>query len=121
MSFTANSTGGEYKHKLTIDEMPSHKHAVYIQNSTSNPQVNALNGLLHYQTVGSSIHLIQSYSVRAVALKVMIHLITMFNHTLQYTSGKGLHKLSRPSPKENNYIRLYVANSTIIRPIQSTL
>ena len=41
MSFTANSTGGEYKHKLTIDEMPSHKHAVYIQNSTSNPQVNA--------------------------------------------------------------------------------
>lgn len=41
MSFTTNSTGGEYKHKLTIDEMPSHKHAVYIQNSTSNPQVNA--------------------------------------------------------------------------------
>ena len=41
MSFTAGSTGGEYKHKLTIDEMPSHKHAVYIQNSTSNPQVNA--------------------------------------------------------------------------------
>lgn len=41
MSFTANSTGGEYKHKLTVDEMPNHKHAVYIQNTTSNPQVNA--------------------------------------------------------------------------------
>ena len=41
MSFTANSTGGEYKHKLTVDEMPKHKHAVYIQNTTSNPQVNA--------------------------------------------------------------------------------
>ena len=41
MSFTANSTGGEYKHKLTVDEIPNHKHAVYIQNTTSNPQVNA--------------------------------------------------------------------------------
>ena len=41
MSFTTNSTGGEYKHKLTVDEMPKHKHAVYIQNTTSNPQVNA--------------------------------------------------------------------------------
>lgn len=41
MSFTANSTDGEYKHKLTVDEMPNHKHAVYIQNTTSNPQVNA--------------------------------------------------------------------------------
>ena len=26
MTFTANSSGGEYKHKLTISEMPSHKH-----------------------------------------------------------------------------------------------
>lgn len=25
-TFTANSTGGEYKHKLTVDEMPSHTH-----------------------------------------------------------------------------------------------
>lgn len=41
MSFTANSTGGEYKHKLTVDEIPNHKHAVYIQDTTSNPQVNA--------------------------------------------------------------------------------
>lgn len=41
MSFTSSSAGGEYKHKLTVEEMPSHKHAVYIQNSTSNPQVNA--------------------------------------------------------------------------------
>ena len=29
MSFTTNSTGGEYKHKLTIDEMPSHNHQYY--------------------------------------------------------------------------------------------
>ena len=26
MSFTANNTYGEYKHKLTIGEMPSHSH-----------------------------------------------------------------------------------------------
>lgn len=41
MSFTTNSTGGEYKHKLTIDEMPSHSHAVFIQNTTNNPQTDA--------------------------------------------------------------------------------
>ena len=29
MSFTANSTGGEYKHKLTIDEIPPHSHKYY--------------------------------------------------------------------------------------------
>lgn len=27
MSFTANSSGGEYKHQLSIDEMPSHNHS----------------------------------------------------------------------------------------------
>ena len=26
MTFTTNNTGGEYKHKLTVDEMPSHQH-----------------------------------------------------------------------------------------------
>lgn len=41
MSFTSSSAGGEYKHKLTVEEMPSHRHAVYFQNTTSNPQVNA--------------------------------------------------------------------------------
>ena len=41
MSFTTNSAGGEYKHKLTEAEMPRHKHAVYIQNTTSSPQTNA--------------------------------------------------------------------------------
>lgn len=29
MSFTAGSTGGEYKHKLTVDEIPSHSHKYY--------------------------------------------------------------------------------------------
>lgn len=29
MSFTANSTGGEYKHKLTVDEIPNHNHQYY--------------------------------------------------------------------------------------------
>ena len=26
MSFTANSTGGEYAHTLTVSEIPSHRH-----------------------------------------------------------------------------------------------
>lgn len=36
MSFTANSTGGEYKHKLTVEEMPSHKHRQHVAASTGN-------------------------------------------------------------------------------------
>lgn len=29
MSFTANETYGEYKHQLTIDELPNHNHEAY--------------------------------------------------------------------------------------------
>lgn len=28
MSFTANSTGGEYKHQLSVEEIPSHNHSI---------------------------------------------------------------------------------------------
>lgn len=41
MTYTANSTGGEYAHKLTVDEMPRHKHAYYLQNTSNRPQVDA--------------------------------------------------------------------------------
>lgn len=34
MSFTAKSSGGEYKHKLTVTEMPSHNHTTNIPIST---------------------------------------------------------------------------------------
>lgn len=34
MNFTAGSTGGEYKHKLTVDEMPSHNHSMTIRVSS---------------------------------------------------------------------------------------
>ncbi|MDD6640948.1 MAG: hypothetical protein PUE66_08150 [Erysipelotrichaceae bacterium] len=35
MSFTTNSTGGEYAHKLTVDEMPSHRHKLTMRNNSS--------------------------------------------------------------------------------------
>lgn len=41
MSFTAESSGGEYKHKLTVAEMPSHGHKLYARGGqtaqTSSP------------------------------------------------------------------------------------
>ena len=41
MSFTSGSTGGEYEHKLTINEMPSHNHKLYARGGpttqTSSP------------------------------------------------------------------------------------
>ena len=35
MSFTTDSHGGEYKHLLTIDEMPSHSHNITLPVSTN--------------------------------------------------------------------------------------
>lgn len=32
---------GNWKHAMTVDEMPNHKHAIYIQNTSGNPQVDA--------------------------------------------------------------------------------
>ena len=36
MSFTANSSGGEYKHTLSVDEMPSHRHILDIVTDKQN-------------------------------------------------------------------------------------
>ncbi len=36
MSFTAGSTGGEYKHKLSIPEIPSHTHTQYVGANSGN-------------------------------------------------------------------------------------
>ena len=35
MSFTSGSTGGEYEHKLTINEMPSHNHKLYARGGST--------------------------------------------------------------------------------------
>ena len=32
---------GNWKHTMTVDEMPNHKHAIYIQNTSGSPQVDA--------------------------------------------------------------------------------
>lgn len=34
MTFSAKATGGEYKHTLTINEMPKHKHGLSISLAT---------------------------------------------------------------------------------------
>ena len=35
MTFTPSNTGGEYNHKLTVNEMPSHTHEIQIPTSTN--------------------------------------------------------------------------------------
>lgn len=49
MSFTANNTYGEYKHKLTIGEMPSHNHKVdiinYVNTASKNGHTSYWGGL----------------------------------------------------------------------------
>lgn len=35
MSFTSNNTGGEYNHKLEVDEMPSHVHKLYARGGST--------------------------------------------------------------------------------------
>ena len=37
MSFTAFATGGEYKHKLTIAEMPDHRHKYNLAYGGNDP------------------------------------------------------------------------------------
>ena len=37
MTFSAGTTGGEYKHKLTIEEMPSHNHSVTLAHGGNDP------------------------------------------------------------------------------------
>lgn len=47
MTFTTNSTGGEYKHKLASDEMPSHNHHL-------SGYSNAFGSKYYYNLVGGS-------------------------------------------------------------------
>lgn len=46
MSFTANSTGGKYKHTLTVNEMPSHKHDINapLYSGNSSPGGSSIQG-----------------------------------------------------------------------------
>lgn len=47
MSFATNSEGGEYSHKITVDEMPSHNHYI-------NGYSNAFGTKYYYNLVGGS-------------------------------------------------------------------
>lgn len=56
MSFTAGSTGGEYKHKLTVDEMPKHHHYIsgYSSAFGTNYYYNLVGGTNNYGSKNTS-------------------------------------------------------------------
>lgn len=48
MSFSTDSTGGTYKHKLTISEMPSHKYTSPLSWDTKKGTSSRIDGKLQY-------------------------------------------------------------------------
>lgn len=52
MSFTSESTGGEYNHKLTTSEMPKHAHESY--HWASSTTAGWLSGMLYYGQKGTA-------------------------------------------------------------------
>lgn len=50
MTFTAGAMGGEYKHTLTINEMPSHRHKYTLAYGGNDPA----NGLSYGNTVSGT-------------------------------------------------------------------
>lgn len=52
MSFTSESTGGEYNHKLTTSEMPKHAHEPY--HWASSTTAGWLSGMLYYGQKGTA-------------------------------------------------------------------
>ena len=48
MSFTANATGGEYKHKLTIEEIPAHSHQVNLAWDNNRGSTSSVSGDFQY-------------------------------------------------------------------------
>lgn len=48
MSFTANATGGEYKHKLSKEEIPNHYHQVRLAWDNQKGNTSAIDGKWQY-------------------------------------------------------------------------
>ena len=77
MSFTARTTGGEYTHKLTAAEMPSHIHYIHSKWDGSK-ETDILNWAVPMVEDG----------FKMVCQQVVINTIIISNHTLQHIFGR---------------------------------
>ena len=54
LSFTSKNTGGEYVHKLTVNEIPKHKHTANYSNNTTTSDTLNWGFDWHYGVAGTS-------------------------------------------------------------------
>lgn len=93
MSFTANSSGGEYKHTLSVDEMPRHRHVLDIVTDKQN--------------LGSPVTL-GEYSSCIINAEKNYYTGTWYHTDLNGTVYNGMFSYNRGESYSHNNVQPYI-------------